>query len=590
MGKSNKFDFTHRPSSGIKLGNSIASALIKDAEKLQKDADKAAQKARKQSSSSTMTTGSEAKDPYAHRIDLQAPGKDLGDSGVMALAAGLEEALRSGTETAALSLEVLNLSGNGITTASLGCLAPIIELSGHDLQVLNLAGNNIEIRDSKTSLEWEKFLRSFSSSSHLTRLDLSQNKLGSRALEVLARVYLGECAVIPIPVDEEERSSQELLDDNDDNSLMTLRRPLQFGLRSVPYITLHCIGMEDAGALWLSYILEEHYYPKQLHHEALETTGGLSWAKNVETLTKDGLHLLQKTEQKRTNLIAAVDSVDTEAETPVASTFSSSNRTRSGSRAVPNDANELDHARMRIQRQMIEHAVAVELWRAALKLINASRMVLFISPTSKSRCLVGSGPTVPKTPKKQREPSHLAQVTRSAPRHGKKMSIDIGRARSGSYAARLQTTNAPIGEPELAITEVTNSPVTPKLTFKPHRKGGFSDGVDVTPIIHEKLEGLIIRDDSPDRFANHLEKHFRAGNFRDSSRASHLTASLLERIVEAVLDGDDLAILSEKQRRNAIEWGQSRAAMQVAADWRKKDESSQIWMLLEAVGCLAYGQ
>ncbi|KAF2765849.1 hypothetical protein EJ03DRAFT_195424 [Teratosphaeria nubilosa] len=589
MGKSNKFDFTHRPSSGIKLGNSIASALIKDAEKLQKDAAKAAQKARKQSSSSTMTTGSEAKDPYAHRIDLQAPAKDLGDAGVMALAEGLEEALRSGTETATLSLEILNLSGNGITTASLGRLAPIIELSGQDLQVLNLAGNNIEISDYQTSLEWEKFLRSFSSSSNLRRLDLSQNKLGSRALEVLARVYLSECAVVPISMAEEQgRFSEGPLDSDDDDSLTKLRRPLQFGLRSVPYITLHCVEMDDAGALWLSYILEEHYYPKQLHHEAVETAGGLSWAKNAETLTKDGLHLLQKTEQKRTNLISAVDFVDTEAETPVASTFSSGFRTRSGSRAVPNDANELDHARMRIQRQIIEHAVTVELWRAALKLINASRMMLFISP--QSRCLIADEPAVPKTPKKQKEPSHLAQITRSAPRHGKKMSIDIGRARSGSYAARLQMTNAPIGEPELAITEVTNSPVTPKLSFKPHRKGGFSDGVDVTSIIDEKLEGLIIRDDSPDHFAKHLEKHFRAGNFRDTTRASHLPGSLLEQIVESVLDENDLAIMSEKQRRNAIEWGQSRAAMQVAADWRKKDESSQIWMLLEAVGCLAYGQ
>ncbi|KAI7118595.1 hypothetical protein KC343_g15675, partial [Hortaea werneckii] len=103
MGKSNKFDFSNRPNSGVKLGNSIASALIKEAEKL-------ITKARKQSTDSSAAS---EKDSSSHCIDLQAPKKALGDDGLAALADGLESALRRGNDLASLALEDLNLSENG---------------------------------------------------------------------------------------------------------------------------------------------------------------------------------------------------------------------------------------------------------------------------------------------------------------------------------------------------------------------------------------------------------------------------------------------------------------------------------------------
>ncbi|KAI7545215.1 hypothetical protein KC343_g15723, partial [Hortaea werneckii] len=103
MGKSNKFDFSNRPNSGVKLGNSIASALIKEADKL-------ITKARKQSTDSSAAS---EKDLSSHCIDLQAPKKALGDDGLAALADGLESALRRGNDLASLALEDLNLSENG---------------------------------------------------------------------------------------------------------------------------------------------------------------------------------------------------------------------------------------------------------------------------------------------------------------------------------------------------------------------------------------------------------------------------------------------------------------------------------------------
>jgi len=49
-------------------------------------------------------------------------------------------------------------------------------------------------------------------------------------------------------------------------------------------------------------------------------------------------------------------------------------------------------------------------------------------------------------------------------------------------------------------------------------------------------------------------------------------------------------VLSEKQRTAALGWGLDRATLRTELEWRKRDESSQVWMLLDSVKCLAYGQ
>jgi hypothetical protein len=198
MGKSNKFDYTNRPNSGAKLGQIIGAALQKEVEKVKKDAEKSLQKARKQSNDSVELDHD--LQPNKHILDLKAPGKELGDEGVVALADRLEVALRSGSSAARLALEDLNLSGNGMTTASVARLAPIIEMSTFDLKTINLTNNRISVETHQQAQEWETFLKSFRGCLKLRRLDLSGNQqLGSRAVEILARVHNIESLINPIP-------------------------------------------------------------------------------------------------------------------------------------------------------------------------------------------------------------------------------------------------------------------------------------------------------------------------------------------------------------------------------------------------------
>ncbi|KAI7651145.1 hypothetical protein KC318_g15926, partial [Hortaea werneckii] len=183
MGKSNKFDFSNRPNSGVKLGKSIASGLTKEADRL-------IAKARKQSTDSSAAS---EKDSSSHSIDLQAPKKALGDDGLAALADGLESALKRGNDLASLALEDLNLSENGLTVASLARLAPIIELARHDLKTLNLSNNKFVVMTDDEAEQWESFLTSFRGCLKLRRLDLGDNPdLGRRAIEIFARIHINE--------------------------------------------------------------------------------------------------------------------------------------------------------------------------------------------------------------------------------------------------------------------------------------------------------------------------------------------------------------------------------------------------------------
>lgn len=327
MGKSNRFDFSNRPNSGVKLGNSIASALTKEADKL-------ITKARKQSTDSSAAS---EKDSPSHCIDLQAPKKALGDDGLAALADGLESALKRGNDLASLALEDLNLSENGITVASLARLAPIIELARHDLKTLNLSSNKLVVTTDVEAEEWESFLISFGGCMKLRRLDLGDNPgLGRRAIEIFARIHINEPVVTPTRLSgdgsvlsltseiaendiPEEQQPDEDIDSGDEalakslsNAKMLKRR---CGLRSVPYITLSNTGIDDAASLWLSYVLEDHYFPSQLmddlngihtnntiklYQQDTDSTG-VDWNGNI--FSKEGLALLHKAETVRTHTL-----------------------------------------------------------------------------------------------------------------------------------------------------------------------------------------------------------------------------------------------------------------------------------------------
>jgi len=660
MAKSNKFDYTNRKNSGVELGQSIGKALVKEAEKLQKDAEKAATKTRKQSSSSSLEASEVLQDAQAHLINLQAPSKGLGDDGFCALADGLETALKEGTAQASLAVEDLDLSGNDLSTASLARLAPIIELAKHDIKTINLSNNKISVSTDEQVDHWELFLRSFGSCFKLRRLDLSGNReLGDRAYEVFSRVYNSEPPVTPIRlggdgsvlslVSEHEDEKYDsaagdstTFDEHDDSDKMASGQLLKgrCGLRSIPYITLHATGLTGAGALWLSYILEEHHFPSELLDELNApppgTTirayqqglgfGGLDWTENHETLGKDGAYLLQKTETVRRQTLlddqsAMTGSIVVEGSYSAISQDMRTTRTSvERSRSPPayrrlsirsihtadggeHEASDLESARKKIQRYVIDHdkVESVDLWRAGLKLVAASRIIAWASPTARKYYIGLSLFQIAPAPI-QVSPMAYGPTTNSG-RSNKPLVMDAKKANaldapaSRSYASQLTVFpggNGKVGSPEFALTEVTNSPTTPKVVFKPHRKGAFSESLDL-PAVTEKLHSLAVQDHDPARFLKYQQERIDAApcglaSYRDFEVASHLPEQVMDRVMSFVISKEERRVLSEEQRKAAVAWGQDWATLRTELEWRKRDESSQIWMLLDGVKCLAYGQ
>ncbi|KAK3707909.1 hypothetical protein LTR37_011761 [Vermiconidia calcicola] len=651
MGKSNKFDYTNRSNSGPKLGQIIGCALQKEAEKVKKDGDRHLQKARKQSTDSV--DGESEINSTTHIIDLKAPNKELGDHGVCALADGLEVALESGSSIASLALEDLNISGNGITTASLARLAPIIEQAKYNLKTINLTNNNIRVETDEQAQQWQEFLRAFEGCLRLRRLDLSSNPLGPRAFEVFARTHVLERPIDPIhPAGEASVLSlvSEHDDDKDSHTGQVTAKPTmadarfmkrRCGLRSLPYLTLHEVGLDDAGALWLSYVVQGHHYPNQLMDELNATNAesliktyqqdtdsrGIDWTKN-KTLGKEGLHLLEKTEalrrqtmlDDRTMLTGSL--VEEEDGTSAAEEGHSMRRftERRTSRASQSnkrvsicsirtddggehEATELENSRRRVQRHIIAHhgVHTVELWNAALKVFRASRLLLYMAPDSR-RYHTGELPfympsASPETgPVTVRPPTPAdSPVTSSPP----PLSIDTAKANKAkacdraSYASKLVATpNGTAGEPELAITEVTNTPTTPLRLQKPtHRKGAFSEGTDLDTVT-EKLDVLIVRDNSLERFVRYQQARV-AGSvrcLRDTSVACHLPVHIIEHLISFVMSEREIGLLSRLQICAAVERGQRRDTLMAEREWLRKDESAQVWMLLDSMHCLTYGE
>ncbi|KAK0862196.1 hypothetical protein LTS02_007326 [Friedmanniomyces endolithicus] len=623
MGKSNKFDYSKKKNNGVGLGHFIAKQLESEAEVVKKAAGRQAKKHSMSSASSL--EGLDSDSAVIHYIDLKVPGKELGDEGLFVLADGVEVALQKGNAEASLALEDVDLTANGLTTASLARLASVIEMASFDVKTINLANNNIVVVSDEQAAQWERFLRSFRDCQKLRRLDLSGNTgLGTRAIEELARIHIAEPQVDPIRL-----TSGILISDG-----RTLTR--RCGLRSLSYLNLSDVGLTGTGALWLSYVLEDHYYPEQLMNElnaTLATTTieayrqgqqmhGIDWSHNEGSLSKDGLMLLHKAESVRrrtvvddsstlagsvamndfTELAGGADQAGKPSTERRDSRILTGNRRTSLNSVSTADGGEqgvaeLDRLRKRIQRQIIAHdkPSSVHLWHASLRLLRCARLLMIASPSSRkypSGLTPVQRPTAPHD-----QPTPLTQppspFRKTANGKEKALTVDTAKAALAtprkSYAKLLSPSGRTLEQPEQAITE-TN---TPKRVFKAHRKDAFSDAADPVAV-SERLSGLVIRQSTT--FEQYIEYQQRrieeseqgAKAFRDVDVACHLPGRLVERIVGLVLPGRELELMTEGQRSAVVRWGLRRETLRVG--WAGKDESSQAWMLLDGMQCLEYGQ
>lgn len=633
MVKSNKFDYSNRASEGVKLGRVIGDAFRKEVDKAKKDAERQAAKVRKQSTHGAGNPDC-GKDLGIHVIDLKATGKHLGDEGVAALAAGLADALSAGTFEASLALEDVNLQGNDLTTASLALLAPVIILAKHDLKTLNLSSNRIRVVTEQEALQWEAFLLSFKDCFKLRRIDLSGNKeLGPKALEIFARVHHLEPAISPIATggDAAVRSLAEQ-DDGDENdgktadpeitgregndsllahNLATARLiKRRCGLRSIPYLSLADSGLTDAGALWLSFTLQDHFFPEQLIDEinaapanstiaAYQQThgsAGIEWENNDVTLGKDGVYLLKKTEAIRKQLVlddksSLSDSLVFDTPDNPSSQWPKAVRASAGHRRVSlrsihtddggeHEITELDSVRHKIQRHIIHHngIKSVELWQAALSVVTLSRTSLILTPPTKVR---KSSPAPPKSgkPPPDSRPPYPHATLRAAP---------VGGTRGQrTYASALTVVPNSAGEPELAITDISNYATPTEIRSTTHRKEDFSEDSGVNEVA-EKLGGIIVRDDKPDRFIEWQEAQMPARQSRDANKAMDLPLAAFERILSFSMADREIRLLSEAQRKAAFEWGQNRETLTAEREWMRMTESAQVLTLLDSIKCLSY--
>ncbi|KAL1588589.1 hypothetical protein WHR41_02718 [Cladosporium halotolerans] len=673
MGKSNKFDCTNRRNEGAELGKSIGDAALKELEKTRKDAARHAGKARKASGSSARSL--DLDNLGVHFIDLIVPSKALTDDGVAALVEGLYAAMKAGDSQASIVLEGINLRDNRLTTRSLATLAPVIDLAQNELKTIVLSENAITVETDAQAQEFELFLVAFKSCKMLRRLDLSANgTLGDRALEIFCKVHCNEPAIEPIALGggHSIRTLEESLEDDDVGSAVTddesthsmafdpmtagvfLHR--RCGLRSIPYISFNNIGLSDKGALWLSYILEDHYFPNQLTNEinaAPATTsvdayqqdaveGGIDWRGNENTIGKYGLHVLKKTDTVRKHykydrLAFSGPGSPTSQSTkdlqlrrfPRTSGDDrrTSLRTLHAEDAGDHGVADLESARKHIQRHIIEKSglSSIVLWDTALSIVILSRKLAYIAPAAVSRnqyagpCLFISSQALDDTPDARTERLDSAAIIEASALSGSDgdegdtntdpAPSTITRKSGLSYAAALSAASAlTSNKSETALTEVTNSPVTPKRTFKAHRKGAFSEGSDLQALSKKLSEiGLQNVDRRPERFLDWQKAKQERENFqyRDTSTACQLPQQLFERIhflVSSGPSGDSdgvsdsqatkartaTALLSARQLRCAYEWGQNRETLMMESQWGRMTESAQRWMLLEGIECLAY--
>ncbi|SMQ49231.1 unnamed protein product [Zymoseptoria tritici ST99CH_3D7] len=661
-GKSNKFDYTNRANSGAALGHIIARDLEKEATKAARGAERRDSRARKRSGSGI--GGQDEVCHGGHVLDLKVPGKDLGDEGVIAMAEGLVSVLSEESVAAKIALEDLVLSDNAITTASLARLAPVIVLARYSLKTLNLANNNIKVETDEEAAEWEQLLRAFRGCYKLRRLDLSGNpELGAKAMEIFARVHMAERHITPMPAGGEtsvvslaeemsekaevDTTTEMTADGESTNNLMAQGTVLKrrCGLRSIPYITLNNVGLTDRGAMFLSYVLEEHYYPSQLiddlnaalpgsniaAYQQDTNFSGIDWDEREPGLGRDGLHLLKKTELfRRQTMLEDDHGTLASLELTTHTSHGSENHPPNGSirgsvdrrhsRALPGDRrtsirsirtadggehelSDLESARRRLQRFIIaaDGANIVDLWRTGLRLVTSSRVLSGIGPLSRNlQRLYYSGPPRFDFAQSGTGKSVAARpVTPNPPAIQVTPSFDSGLSSPFTQTRKPSRTSTTSSAPGLApdvseqpLTDVTNTPETPKRNFKPHRKGAFSDGSDLHAVT-QKLDILLVHSHDPQRFVRWQEERVAADPdakraFRDTRVPSHLPGSLRDRIAEISVSENEVALLSEQQRQDAIQWGRTRRNFETEKEWRKMADSAQVWTLLESIGCLDY--
>ncbi|KAF2724835.1 hypothetical protein K431DRAFT_217020 [Polychaeton citri CBS 116435] len=627
-GKSNKFDYTKRGTTGPKLGAIISRDLLKKSEEVQKhsrQSDSASGFTRPRSVSATSVSAN-SQDFPTYVLDLKVPGKALGDEGIAAMVVGLEAAAGSSF----IVLEDLDISGNGISVKVLPLLARTIELARFTLKTVNISGNELHVWDPIQMGYWEDFLRAFENCSRLRRLDFSNNlEIGPGAFEVLARLHARESPVDPIPA--AGAASVHSLDDDHGKTKVSIPiNPLnapkamhesqylrrRCGLRSIPFISFKNVSFDDNCAIWLSYILTDHHFPSQLidkfnatradtHVEVYQqqqstlAQAGFDWAGSESTLSKDGAYLLKLAARVRQHIMAEDHEDLGESSAAPASIQKSTDgalelvRTPDFGEAL----DDVEKARLKIQRQQISlhGARCGQIWLVTIHAIQSARLMMLLNPirerfTGKS-LFIGAPETLTGAGGAENFQMGGELGQRSAELEG------IAHVVPGFNDETSQPNAAPVltasteyrsGNPVLPTTKTSPQPILPKLKLPSRPKYGMSGGIET---LVQRFDKVIVKNNDPMRFVRYQQQML-AGKeemYRDISlNLTHLPLHIACKIVEYTLFDWHTGVLSKGQQASAVRWGLTRATLADEMGWRKIDMSAQVLMLLRKVACLTY--
>ncbi|KAL8734657.1 MAG: hypothetical protein Q9166_001313 [cf. Caloplaca sp. 2 TL-2023] len=586
-----RLNYTNRKTEGLKLGQSIARDLIKRI---------------------PPGTGSKSalRDPV---IELDVTGKFLGEDGFQEVADALERSLEyAGDNGRVVQLEELCLKANKLDASCLPALARVVRLAAYELRDLDLSDNHFTITSSQDANAWEDFLESFAGCCVLRRIDLSSNALGSKAFEVMTRVYSREPVIgllleegrgITLQGDTPSRrgtigdteslhrqtrnlslvSASDTYSDDDEDDERTSVQDWK-----VAQGNEH--GMTDVGALHLSYVIDCHHLPDRLlkqvpparpgHQVQLldaydNETGcqGIIYLPN-EGFSSPGLRILELCEAARQSLLDddrpakskeysqthfRKTSLSRKTSVTQSSPFTpaSGSRRRSGTKGEHEELTdsdaihaELDRARSRIQGNTLKETgvQSNDLWRIALNMLNTCRM--FCPPRIEEADVS----------KPEEETLRPLQPVKNPE------FPTLPKARSKPFVGYLDP-----WAPALAAKS-PNLPITPQGKKQPLKIK------TTTPSPHS------IATTPPTAVSP------KTGTLQTKLYRSNLPHGLHEEMWACILGqclGAD-RYMSRRQQCSVLRWATDRRTLAKEMESLGKPESAQIWKVLEGTGCLAY--
>ncbi|KAL9090646.1 MAG: hypothetical protein Q9159_001893 [Coniocarpon cinnabarinum] len=568
-----KLNYANRKSEGVKLGSTVAKDLRRR----------------------TRTPG--AATAVHNPIDLNLNGKSLTDDGIEEFAQTLQEVLTPVDGVPLAKLQFLHLQNNMLTARSLWLLTPCVQAASDTLEDLDLSNNLIRVRTENQKDEWRLFLQSFARCSALRRLNLSGNDLSDlQAFETFSDIYIRQFEANAACWNQDAEHEDEVLEDlqalsvrdtNIANSLVNYdkspsRAKMRQDVRGLPAIAVmgfEDVSMSDAGALFLSWIIERHKFAQVDHSGRLwmrskdEPDRAAMEISGNKTLGTLGIKLLSEAETVPFHPFKHDESEDEESEFPASARRRSSVMT-SASRQAPQkqvlNALEADVMQTSVRRCTQPSQIELRISRDKFSASSTSHTMLWDHPDESALSQeVGEVDPPPPGPPRPATPVDTLQAT-----------VALQPAPTYASTLRFERTR---GAPVLSVVTDTRTPSSPPTVLKPkdhHRRAGSSGRTSppstqdapvsgsavATPA--KELKGAILMDDDSPRMIGPLPEQ------------------AWIRVLVYMIGVE--SVLKDVHLDSIMKYACDRSTLAKEREYLGKSDSVQKWKVLEQMGCLMY--